>query len=238
MAARVLFGAVVNMYRYFWPWPAFQTFCSAWTLFFLAVLPGIANQRIFAHAFQSGELLKDVESRRQENQLRKLRISSERLALIPRQTVTSMAASVGTFERWLWSNYTEETRTITEIPPVELDEFLAEFMLKVVTPSGADYKPRSFAMLRSCLGRYLKETNYPETILTSPLFVKSREAYHARKRDIEYRESLALTSEQKGRETCWKIVSLIFLVFLYHKSPVTQTSDRRIISTLVKHVPY
>ncbi|XP_064597104.1 uncharacterized protein LOC135463662 isoform X3 [Liolophura sinensis] len=166
------------------------------------VLPGIANQRTFAQAVQSGEMLKDVESRRQENQIRKLRISSERLALIPRQTVTSMAASVGTFERWLWSNYKHETRTITDIPPVELDEYLAEFMLKVVTPSGADYKPRSFAMLRSCLGRYLKETNYPETILISPLFVKSREAYFTRKRDIEYRESLALMSEQKGRETC------------------------------------
>lgn len=92
-----------------------------------------------------------------------------------------MAAAVGTFERWLWQKYTEEKREITDITPVELDKYLAEFFNEIRTPSGADYKLESFVRLKSYLGRYLKETQYPELLSGSPVFQTSQAAFRARK---------------------------------------------------------
>lgn len=121
------------------------------------------------------------KSREEANRNRKSKISRDRLAVIPRQTVTSMAAAVGTFERWLWQKYSQENRGITDIPPVELDQFLADFFREIRTPSGTDYKPESFVGLKCYLGRYLKETNYPALLSSSRVFQKAREAFRERR---------------------------------------------------------
>lgn len=76
-----------------------------------------------------------------------------------------------------------------EIPPGELDEYLAEFFTDLRLPSGEEYKLESLCPLRSYLERYLKDCGYPESIISSSAFAKSQEAYRRKKEHIAQMQS-------------------------------------------------
>lgn len=116
---------------------------------------------------------------RKNNESRRNRIRNRHQK--PEKTVRNVVGAVGNFERWLWSRFSEETREIFAIPPVELDRYLALFFSEVEKPTGGSFHPESFRSLRSRLESYLKDNSYPESIMHSPSFSESRQAFLQRK---------------------------------------------------------
>lgn len=112
-----------------------------------------------------------------QHELRKMRIKNR--DRIPRKSITNMVGAVTTFERWLWSQPYHDNRTITKIPPAELDTYLAEFFKTVSKESGENYRYGTFASMRYHMERYLKEAGYPVSLM-SPIFSKSCKAHQDR----------------------------------------------------------
>lgn len=95
---------------------------------------------------------------------------------LPIATIRNIVTCVRTFERWLSESTYADSRPIVEIPPVELDQCLADFYRSIKTPQGTEYKLQSKLCLRSNLDRYLKHNEYP-SIVSSPVFHKSQAAF-------------------------------------------------------------
>ncbi|XP_064597103.1 uncharacterized protein LOC135463662 isoform X2 [Liolophura sinensis] len=118
---------------------------------------------------------------------RKSRIlNAERM---PRQTVTNMISGAGTFERWLWSQNGGSRESIADIPPQQLDLYLADFYSTITRSPGVDYKVESFQALKGNINRYLQAANYPECPKSSQMFAKSRDAYHYRRKRLAASQS-------------------------------------------------
>lgn len=99
-----------------------------------------------------------------------------------KSTVRNIAAAVGTFERWLgYTSVHNDRRNVETIPPEQLDEYLVEFYESVTKPSGDDYNVESFRLLRSNLESFLRDYNYPYSIVKCPVFLRSQIAYRQRK---------------------------------------------------------
>lgn len=89
------------------------------------------------------------------------------------------------FESWLGTNYSSDNRPIEDIPPSELDLYLAQFFSTVTSNHQGDYGYNSLRALRSGLERHLREKNYPHSITSSSVFSKSQIAFRRRKQMIQ-----------------------------------------------------
>ncbi|XP_064596887.1 uncharacterized protein LOC135463552 isoform X2 [Liolophura sinensis] len=92
-------------------------------------------------------------------------------------TVKMIISSVGTIERWLSSPPFCDKREIETIPPAELDHYLEIFFRAGRKPNGLGYGRNYLAALRSCLERHLKDHSYPCSIIKSPHFFNSQQAF-------------------------------------------------------------
>lgn len=108
---------------------------------------------------------------------------------LPKQTLSNMLSGAGTFERWLWNQPGTERQSIVDMPPDQLDQYLADFFTTVTRTPGLDYKVESFQALKVNIDRYFKEAQYPESLKTSPLFARSRDAYSRRRRQLAISQS-------------------------------------------------
>ncbi|XP_064597378.1 uncharacterized protein LOC135463852 isoform X4 [Liolophura sinensis] len=116
-------------------------------------------------------------TRRQEIERRNFIRSRIRNAdQLPIATIRNIVTCVRTFERWLSEGPYGDNRPMVEIPPAELDQFLADFYRSIKTPQGTEYKLQSKLCLRSNLDRYLKHNEYP-SIVSSSVFHKSQNAF-------------------------------------------------------------
>lgn len=96
---------------------------------------------------------------------------------MPEATIRNIVGAVASFERWLWGGQFDDMREIHDIPPHELDPYLAEFYKTAKTPAGLEYKVRAMQSLWSNLEKYLEATKYPSSISKSPAFAKSQMEY-------------------------------------------------------------
>ena len=94
-------------------------------------------------------------------------------------------------QQWLWKSKTEP-RAIENIIPERLNELLSEFFVKINKENGENYEPSTLDGFKASIERYLKEKYYPESIITSRVFYKTREALKARK--------IAVKKEGLGRK--------------------------------------
>lgn len=119
------------------------------------------------------------------------RLKNERMNRIPnrenmsKSRVANITSTVALFERWLWDSHENESRGIHDIPPDELDVYLADFFGTIKQPNGNNYSPGSLKSLRGYLDFYLRCTNYPYSITSiSGIFWKSQEAYKRKINEI------------------------------------------------------
>lgn len=96
---------------------------------------------------------------------------------LPKASVKNIITCVRTFERWLNDGPHSERRKLYQIQPEELDCYLAEFYSTIKTPLGTEYKLQSKLCIRSNIDRYLRDNHYSASIVSSPAFMKSRQAY-------------------------------------------------------------
>lgn len=100
------------------------------------------------------------------------------------KTQQNIAGAVASF--WRWSRQIElpTDRQLFEIPPQELDGYLAQFFQAAKKPNGEDYNARSLISIRTHLSRYLRDNNYSECIAQSPLFRRSQWALKLRSKSL------------------------------------------------------
>ena len=78
-----------------------------------------------------------------------------------------------------------ETREIAEIPPVELNELLSEFILSVRTKEGQEYEPSSLRGMVASFERHLKRKSYPVSIINDLAFEKLRKTLQSKQKQLK-----------------------------------------------------
>ena len=67
-----------------------------------------------------------------------------------------------------------ELRKVEEIPALELNEYICEFIISVRTKDGKDYEPSSLRSLLASFERHLKKNSYSASIMNDLAFEKTR----------------------------------------------------------------
>ena len=103
-------------------------------------------------------------------------------------TKRKTASHMKVLELFLTSRH--EMRLPHEIPPIELNNYLATFFISVQKESAGadgstDYEPVTLKGMQSSFARYLKEKKYETSILTSDVFFQSREAIASKCRQLK-----------------------------------------------------
>lgn len=97
--------------------------------------------------------------------------------------VSNMVSVVCMVQRWLWRRY-GEMRYLERMPAADLDKYLAEFFSVVKRTDGMEYGAHRLSCLRSNLERFLKENNYPYSIIKSLEFFNSQAAFQAKRKSV------------------------------------------------------
>lgn len=113
-----------------------------------------------------------------------------RLSCIDRR----LRSHVKVFERWIQCEPFCDFRPIEDIPPPELNNYLADFFPMVKTQSGEEFTPKSLCRLRSSLERYLRDQSYPESITHSDVFLSSKLAYKTKISLLEHTALLNIST--------------------------------------------
>ena len=66
-----------------------------------------------------------------------------------------------------------ELRKVEEIPALELNEYICEFIISVRTKDGKDYEPSSLRSLLAGFERHLKKKGYSASIMNDLVFEKT-----------------------------------------------------------------
>lgn len=82
-------------------------------------------------------------------------------------------------EKWL-KEQKSELRSIEQIAPSELNTFLSEYFYQLKKVNGQPYEPTTLNGIKSGIERYLKQKEYPECLITSRSFLKTREVIKAK----------------------------------------------------------
>ncbi|KAJ8315132.1 hypothetical protein KUTeg_007282 [Tegillarca granosa] len=78
-----------------------------------------------------------------------------------------------------------ELREIHEIPPIELNEYLAKFLISVRKKGGKEYEPSTLRGMLGSFGRYLRRHNYSTSIISGFEFSKCRESLKFKQKDLK-----------------------------------------------------
>ena len=85
-----------------------------------------------------------------------------------RRTLQKTQRDVSLLESFLKTK--NEERKIEEIPAVELNQYISQFIIAVRTKDGNEYEPTSLRSLVASFERYLKRKNYPSSIINDLVF--------------------------------------------------------------------
>lgn len=77
-----------------------------------------------------------------------------------------------------------ENRSLEDIPPDKLDEYLAKYFNEIKPRDGRDYHPLSLNAVRSNLESYLQERGYGWSIVRSSQFCKSQSSFRSRVQEL------------------------------------------------------
>ena len=74
-------------------------------------------------------------------------------------------------------------RKVEEIPALELNEYICEFIISVRTKDVKDYEPSSLQSLLASFERHLKKNNYSANIMNDLVFEKLRKVLLSKQKD-------------------------------------------------------
>jgi hypothetical protein len=109
---------------------------------------------------------------------------------VNKNTSRSTKQWMNVFRSWCQSRHLENVN-IETMAPEELDKVLAKFYAEVKKRDGHDYEPESLKIMQSAIERYLKERNYPLSIVRSREFHNSQEILNAK--------AISLRQQGKGK---------------------------------------
>ena len=77
-----------------------------------------------------------------------------------------------------------ELRKVEEIPALELNEYICEFIIAVRTKDGKDYEPSSLRSLLARLERHLKKNN-SASIMNDLVFKKTKKVLLSKQKELK-----------------------------------------------------
>ena len=100
-----------------------------------------------------------------------------------------------------------ELRKVEEIPALELNEYICEFIISVRTKDGKEYEPSSLRSLLASFERHLKKNSYSASIMNDLVFEKTRKVLLSKRKELLKRgkgnrpnASIAVTVEDRDDE--------------------------------------
>ena len=100
-----------------------------------------------------------------------------------------------------------ELRKVEEIPALELNEYICEFIISVRTKDGKDYEPSSLRSLLASFERHLKKNSYSASIMNDLVFEKTRKVLLSKQKELKKKgkgnrpnASIAVTVEDSDDE--------------------------------------
>ncbi|XP_074708099.1 uncharacterized protein KIAA1958 homolog [Strix uralensis] len=100
------------------------------------------------------------------------------------------------FKDWLVLHYPSEICEIYELPPQDLDNYLASFYSCAKRQNGADFSASSLHLFQSNIERYLKDHNYGYSVVKGLEFRAAQEAFKLKHQHLS----------QQQREGKWSVV--------------------------------
>ena len=108
-----------------------------------------------------------------------------------------------------WASERGQNEELSSYVPSDLDEVLVNFYAEQRKVDGQEYEPACLRVMRSSLDRYLKEKNYPVSIISSDKFKGSNKVLEGRAKDLRDKgmgnrlnRSLPLTTQEE--EILWQ----------------------------------
>lgn len=78
-----------------------------------------------------------------------------------------------------------ELRKVEEIPALELNEYICEFIISVRTKDGKDYEPSSLQSLLARFERHLKKNSYSASIMNDLVFEKTIKVLLSKQKELK-----------------------------------------------------
>ena len=78
-----------------------------------------------------------------------------------------------------------ELRKVEEIPALELNEYICEFIISVRTKDGKDYEPSSLRSLLASFERHLKKNSYSASIMNDLVLEKARKVLPSKQKEFK-----------------------------------------------------
>ena len=140
-----------------------------------------------------------------------------------RRTLQKTQRDVSLLESFLKTK--NEQRKIEEIPAVELNQYISQFIIAVRTKDGNEYEPTSLRSLVASFERYLKRKNYPSSIINDLVFDQTMKTLKSKQKLLKKQgrgnkpnASVALTNEE--------------IQTLYEKKLLGTSSPEALLNTL------
>ncbi|XP_078363476.1 uncharacterized protein KIAA1958-like [Oculina patagonica] len=101
------------------------------------------------------------------------------------RTVKKTNSDVSKFVKFIQEPPRSEERSLTEIPPAELDNYLCHFILEIRKTDGEQYEPDSLTSFRNSIERHLSQQQYKYSLIESREFAKHREVLKAKRKELK-----------------------------------------------------
>ena len=114
-----------------------------------------------------------------------------------------------------------ELRKVEEIPALELNEYICEFIISVRTKDGKDYEPSSLRSLLASFERHLKKNSYSASIMNDLVLEKARKVLLSKQKEFKEerkrKQAKRFDSNDSGGQWRWVKTLLWYeYVVMYH----------------------
>jgi len=139
--------------------------------------PELENFFSFEETSENDELLQETSENDENSRFKNL--SNEEVMSLKKKSVNDNTAKTTT--TWYntyksWAKERKEREDIENLPPEHLNLILERFYAELCKQDRSDYEPESLAVMQASLDRYLKERNYPISIVRGTQFTSSNSA--------------------------------------------------------------
>ncbi|XP_068012322.1 uncharacterized protein KIAA1958 homolog [Melanerpes formicivorus] len=137
--------------------------------------------------------------------------------------------NIKVFKAWLVSHHPSETREIHQMPPEDLNSYLASFYSSAKKQNGSDFSASTLTFLQLSTDRYLREHDYRYSVVKGVEFRAAQEALKLRQQQLS----------EKEREGEWSLLERLTeddLATLRQKGLLSRRHPQGLLSLLLTNI--
>ncbi|XP_054031420.1 uncharacterized protein LOC104300616 [Dryobates pubescens] len=137
--------------------------------------------------------------------------------------------NIKVFKAWLVSHHPSETREIYQMPPEDLNSYLASFYSSAKKQNGSDFSASTLTFLQLSTDRYLREHSYSYSVVKGVEFRAAQEALKLRQQQLS----------EKEREGEWSLLERLTeddLATLRQKGLLSRRHPQGLLSLLLTNI--